>query len=416
MNDFLLIIRPIFSFIPSVTDLPMHLTIMAPLHQTKFNDDFQKQLLTLKQNGVDSISTDIWWDHVEYKKNKYDWRNARNWLESLKKQDLLWIPILAFHTCGHNVNDDFTVDLPNYIKKEYMESPFETSKGDTITEYVSFWNNDIYLRYEKFIKSFRDEFRDDLKFIKKIYISMGPAGELRFPSYNMNIGWKYSHPGYLVCYSDVAKNDFQQYLRTKFIDINTLNSELDSHYTTFDEINPPYHNNTFFLQFQYTSPYGRCVLDWYQSVLHLHFEKMAKLCNRILRSTKIPLGAKLSGVHWKYHVGRLAEKATGYVDETYIKIIRLFSKHNFELTITCLEMNNNEESGIDDIIQSIDLVAKAYDVNIFGENALPLHSGYEIGWKNVYRNLTEYAFRGFTLLRWSNVFCDDDVIGSLEFV
>ena len=190
---------------------------MAPLEYLDINEDVLIKLKQLKNAGVEAISTDIWWNHVEYYEKNYDWRTAKLWLRTLRKLGLKWIVILSFHTCGHNVNDNFYTSLPDHIKEKFPPERrcFYDDEGNEIDEYVSFWNHEVYESYYDFIKSFYDTFCDNLDSIEKVYVSMGPAGELRFPSYNPLTGWRYPHQGKITAYSKDAILDYQSYLKTK---------------------------------------------------------------------------------------------------------------------------------------------------------------------------------------------------------
>jgi len=385
---------------------------MAPLGNMKFTKQNMEFLELLANYGVDAITTDIWWNHVEYVKGTYDWRGAKAWLRALKKAGLRWTPILSFHTCGHNVNDDHKIGLPKYVQREFTF--FRNDEGRVLRDYVSFWNTDVYKRYEAFIQSFYDTFVDDFEHISKVYISMGPAGELRYPSYSSLLGWKYPEPGSLTCYGKDARRSFRKYIEHKYISLRALNIEWDTHYTEWDKINPPEDGEAFFTQYQYTSVYGRDVLDWYEGQLHRHFIQMATICRRIFKQT-VRLGVKLSGVHWKYHSGRLAEKAAGYVDETYVALIRQIHQFDFDLTITCLEMQNNKESGIDCILDSIRIACDMYDVDMYGENALPVYSEHnDVEWENIARNINKLNIKAFTFLRWDVVFNNNNILQKMN--
>ena len=389
------------------------ITIMAPLGNVVFNQDLIKRLTILKRSGISSISTDLWWSHFEPRKGVYDWSIAKEWIRVLKITGLKWVPIISLHECGGNVNDNFTINLPKYIQDEYIstESSFMVDNGIEVQEYVSFWNERIYERYRLLLCSFYNTFKNEINMISKLYVSMGPAGELRYPSYSPLFGWKYPEPGTLTCYSKHARESFHRYLENKYLTIETMNSEWGTHYMVWQDVHPPQHCASFFSQFFYTSNYGRDLLSWHQNILHRHFSKLASISNRCFGG-KIRLGVKLSGVHWKFHQGRLAEKATGYVDESYFKLVRLIKKYDFDLTITCLEMETNQESGIDSILHNIKKACKVYGVKLYGENALPVYPGDKKAWANIQRNIE--GIDGFTYLRWDIVFSDREILSCLK--
>lgn len=392
----------------------MIISIMAPLGKQNIDKAF---LLKLKQNGVSSISTDIWWGYVEKYKNTYDWSYYEYFLNIIKEVGLKWIPILSFHCCGGNVSDNVNIPLPQYIYDMYGEElNFVNSKKAKINEYASFWCPSILDRYECFMNAFRNHFANDSKYIQKIYISMGPAGELRFPSYNASNGWKYPDIGYLQCYSPKAIQDYQLYLQNKYEKLNILNATYKSSYSKWEEIVPPMDDKMFFNQYFHKSIYGQDLLEWYQNVLINHFRCLAKMSKKVFQKWDgIPLSVKLSGIHWKFHVGRLAEQVAGYVN--YYKIIKEISEQGFDLTITCLEMENNDESGIDNILEELFAYAQSLNVKVYAENALPLNFDDDDtssqmssfgNWFNLHRNIKKYNIQGITILRYDNIITNVD--------
>jgi beta-amylase len=374
----------------------MKINVMAPLGLVKFDDQLFKTLINLKQNGVDSISTDLWWNHVEYKKGKYDWRTAQSWSSILKKAGLHWIPILSFHSCGGNVNDNFKSRLPKYVINEFTF--FESSKKEKIMD---------------------NHFVKDLKNIEKIYTSMGPAGELRYPSYSSTIKWIYPHQGTLTCYDKMAIRSFHKYLEEKYHTIESLNTSWDTDYKKITQCILPESSNQFFSnqsfrnRHNHSSIYGKDVLEWYEHSLHQHFRKMATIMKQTFKN-KVKLGVKIAGVHWKYYEDRIAEKATGYVDENYEKIVKLIKDYDFELTITCLEMNNTEKGGIEYILKKISSACKKVNLPAYGENALILPYKHTEGWGNVKKHIQFLNIQGFSYLRLDSIMTDWSIVDKLS--
>jgi beta-amylase len=385
----------------------MGLNVMSPLCKFENFDELKIQLQKLKTIGVDGITTDVWWGDVEKMKNKYNWEYYDDLMKTIIEEGMSWIPILSFHACGCNVNDDTYVSLPKYIFDEHLSQDlgFMNSNGDCIHEYISFWYDDqIIKRYSAFMKAFHDHFHSYFIHMNKIYISFGPAGELRYPSYNLNSGWKYPEAGKLQCYSPLARKDFVVFLTKKYKSVETINKSWGSFYSSIENIQPPLNCQDFFNQYQFTSKYGKDVLQWYEDTLLNHFEKIAFEATKIFGEKKIKLGGKISGIHWKYFVGNLAEKAAGYVDHSYERVMKLFAKHRFELTITCLEMENSTDSGIEHILQKLHKQSKKHKVTLNGENALPLYV-YENNnqWDLIAKNIRLFNIRSFTILRWGNI-------------
>ncbi|MBR8644006.1 family 14 glycosylhydrolase [[Brevibacterium] frigoritolerans] len=95
-------------------------------------------------------------------------------------------------------------------------------------------------------KSFAENFADKKDLIAKIYLSAGPAGELRYPSYQNADGWDYPERGQLQVYTEGAKRDFRLAMREKYSTIKKLNAAWGKTYKNWNEIQPPGNGDEFF--------------------------------------------------------------------------------------------------------------------------------------------------------------------------
>lgn len=93
--------------------------VMGPLEKVDNWNDFKKQLITLKNNGVDAITTDVWWGgYVESEggDNKFDWSYYKTYGgDTVRAAGLKWIPIISTHECGSNVGDSVNIPLPSWL-------------------------------------------------------------------------------------------------------------------------------------------------------------------------------------------------------------------------------------------------------------------------------------------------------------
>jgi hypothetical protein len=390
--------------------------VMGPLEMITDWESFETSLRTLKQNGIEAITTDVWWGLVEPESGQFQWDYYKRYAELVQKVGLKWLPILSFHQAGGNVGDTVDIPVPKWVWNLSSDMKFVGSNGFVNGEYISFWTKEAYPLYERFMKSFADNFAPYNETIGKIYLSLGPAGELRYPSYNAAAGWNYPDIGFLQSYSKRAQNDFRNFLRTKYQDdIKKLNAAWSLSFFDFSDprITSP-DNGAEFFQNGFSTKYGQDFLEWYQGTLEAHAKKMFELGNTHLKNVffssakfEAPLGGKISGVHWKMGDSiypRAAEKAAGYVD--YSKLMTVFGNAKAELTFTCMEMYNNNSfpafSRPEELVREVLKLAAERGVRVNGENALAISNNP--GAYSKIRNVFEQSrLQGFTLLRLGQI-------------
>jgi beta-amylase len=341
--------------------------VMAPLHVMNYNDPakfeipqdwdpFQKELEIAKSIGVDAVSVDVWWGDVERRgDNRFDWTYYREIFRRIEEAGLRLIPILSFHQCGGNVGDTYTSKLPqwiwNAVRGGYRENDlkYQSELGNYSEEYVSLWADSLVLpQYEEFMAAFV-KFCNENHFTGKIAelnIGCGPAGELRYPSYNGH-DWLYDpstasgfwekqdgegrillrgdrtnwpHRGAVQCYGTLPLQNFRETVRRKYRHnlpkLKKAWGPYGERLTGFEDIGFPdggsdhgypdgkvFKADALFLSGDYyRSQYGRDLLEWYHCSLLEHGERMIELARRVLRDghcSRIPVGIKIPGIHWQ---------------------------------------------------------------------------------------------------------------------
>ncbi|ENH97848.1 thermophilic beta-amylase [Gracilibacillus halophilus YIM-C55.5] len=394
--------------------------VMAPL--TKITDwsSFTNQLETLKENGVHAITTDVWWGDVESEaNNQFDWSYYKQYAEVVKDAGLKWVPILSTHQCGGNVGDDCNIPLPDWIwnldSHDTLTQKSET--GYINKETLSPWANQIIeTQYQELYQSFAQHFSQYKETIDKIYISTGPAGELRYSSYASSDNWNYPERGKFQAYSDIAKQDFRESMKQKYDNLSQLNTAWETNLTSWNQVSPPTDGNQFFTSgAAYQSTYGDDFLTWYQHVLTNHLSLVADIAHSNFDDVfHVPIGAKIAGIHWKMNDPQMphaAEYSAGYYN--YSQILDQFKASDLQLTFTALEMDNSNAetspyySEPKTLVTQIASLAADKKITINGENALAISSNdanYSISrYQNIAQHLFNEDFKGFTLLRLQNI-------------
>ncbi|RZF22281.1 glycosyl hydrolase family protein [Halobacteriovorax vibrionivorans] len=392
---------------------------------------FQDQLNEIKSLGATGVSTDIWWGLIEKEDNKFNWQYYQVLSDLIIDAGLKWVPILSFHKCGGNVGDTCDVPIPNWLWQKYGTSAMSKSEqGNFSKEYLSVWSTHKAINeFYEVMGSFKMNFSHKMKDIYEINVSLGPAGELRYPSYNSHDnGSGYPTRGALQAYSELAIESFRNYVRNKYSNIDTVNFMWGFNLSSFKEVAPP---NPFFFfpaQEQHTN-YGKDFYNWYSKSLREHGKRILGAAIDTFRSeAHIQLGFKVPGIHWRVAPGadRLAELNAGLIstdqdifsDKTghgYNRIIGIINElrkekdfHQLNFHFTCLEMNNlegptNAQSYAKALVFWVAQEAQKQGVRILGENALAGTLHDHKAWDNIADALYFGNYDGVTFLRMGTI-------------
>ncbi|MBX3151165.1 family 14 glycosylhydrolase [Candidatus Obscuribacterales bacterium] len=421
---------------------------------------FDRDLANAKKVGVDGVSTDIWWGLVEPKPGEYNWKYYDQLSEHIKSHGLKWVPILSLHQAGGNVGDDVYVPLPFWVwghlaSKAGSSNPdyakYQSEQGNKSSEYVSAWATDLALpRYKALMESFQNHFADRRNDIAEINVSLGPAGEIRYPSYNshdQNSG--YPTRGALQSYSEAAVKSFQDFAVKKYGSADKVKEAWGAEFG--DNIAPPKNPGEFFGQDKHHhTQYGKDFFDWYNESLTKHGKQVLNTALDVFGAKDAPfsgidIGAKMPGVHWR--VGerqgdnivmgdRLAELAAGLITTSrndwwsddlgrgYRPMLQMFkdvqrpdSKSRVVPHFTALEMADGHEGpGVKSMPYAlatwVGQEAVRQGLTLKGENALSWNLHDHASWDRM-RSFIDLPgnqngyYHGLTLLRMGDVLNSD---------
>jgi len=160
-----------------------------------------------KRAGVHGVMIDIWWGIVERDGPMvYDFSAYRRLFEMIEETDLKIQAVMSFHAAGSNVGDTCEIPLPKWVADIGRQNPdiFYTDKqGYRNQECLSLGCDEEKIfegrcpveMYRDFVDAFANEFQHLFgTVITEITVGLGPAGELRYPSYPEGDG-RWSFPG-----------------------------------------------------------------------------------------------------------------------------------------------------------------------------------------------------------------------------
>ncbi len=418
--------------------------VMAPLKVTDFVD-FEADLKAVKAYGVDAVSVDVWWGDVEgAADNRFDWSYYDRVFELIDRNELNIIPILSFHQCGGNVGDDYTSLLPSWLWPKYADRSYKgvklgpnglqhrSEQGNYSPETVAGWADRIVdNEYRDFTRAFTQQYgqryADD---VQEINVSLGPSGELRYPSYNAHdTGTGYPTRGGLQAYSDLAVRDFQDTVLREYRDLAGVNRAWGLALTSRDQIRPPDDADQFFaLQDYLDTAYGRDFVDWYNGSLVDHGERMIETVVRALGPNfgDAEIGYKVPGIHWTMTNPvnpRATEVTTGLIQTSvdvnaratgwgYDRIVDLADRvdaggRQVVMHFTALEMDDQDYAPQYSLAKTLVgwIGQAAFDrgVELKGENALNGGLYSDRGWDNIGDAFDVWGYLGLTVLRMSDV-------------
>ncbi|KAK7272316.1 hypothetical protein RJT34_28829 [Clitoria ternatea] len=374
------------SYVPVYVMLPLGVVTNGNYLEDKVG--LQRQLRELRAIGVDGVMVDVWWGIVESKEPQhYDWSAYRELFELVQRCKLRLQVIMSFHQCGGNVGDSIYIPIPGWILEVGETNPdiFYTNRvGNRNKECLSlgvdneplFYGRTAIQIYRDYMQSFRQNMKDFLEseLIVDIEVGLGPAGELRYPSYSSCQGWMFPGIGEFQCYDKFLEADFRKTAaREGYPEYNLPNNA--GHCNDIPESTGFFkHRGTF------RTEEGEFFLTWYSNKLLMHGDQILDEANKVFEGYKVKLAAKVAGIHWWYKAeNHAAELTSGYYNlyerDGYRPISRMLSRHDAILNFTCLEMRNCEQdpeaqSGAQELVQQVLSGGWMEGIQVAGENAL----------------------------------------------
>lgn len=434
---FILLLFPLL--LSPLTAIAFTANVMAPL-LVEDRAKFRAQLAVAKHIGVDGVSVDVWWGLVEQADDQqFNWQYYDAIFADIRGAGLNIIPIMAFHQCGGNVGDNCDIPLPAWIWQHYTKAgvsatdlQYQSEFANRSVETVSLWADTWVLpQYREFMLAFAQRYAKLAPQISEINISMGPAGELRYPSYNSHDGNRTGYPsrGGFQAYSALAVADFRRAMQQQYQQITQLNQAWQSNLSSFNQITPPADGAVFIHSgAQFTSAYGRDFIRWYQQALLQHGQQMLDAAQAAFsgKLATIELGFKIPGIHCKMaandHTRRSAELAAGLIasDTPYLSsngfgyssIVALAARNTTAsravvLHFTALEMDDKptaeSQSMAKSLVSWLGAEATRQQVIIKGENALSAEVTHDHGWNNITGAFRAGHYSGLTVLRLAQV-------------
>lgn len=375
------------------------LSVMMPLDLHKWRlESLERRMRKLKEIGVHGVMCDFWWGLVEVQPKVYDWSFYKKVAECAARVGIEIEPVMSFHKCGGNVGDSCLINLPPWVLEEAKrmgrDNVFYTDKwGHTNDEYISlaadttckFHGRTPIEMYTDFLSSFASEFQDLFHVaISKVQVGMGPAGELRYPSFPL-VKWSYPGPGTFQCFDQNMKANWAKYCR------DVINKkEWEGRLPDTKGYNSDLNNRDSFFNKEIHSDYGKAFMKWYSDELLGHGERVLKSANALLGKNAygLDISGKVAGLHWLYKTNSHAtECAAGYYNtnqnDAYANIANMFKTFGACFDFTCMEIKTGKDdcppyySDPEALVYQARTAARNAKIKFCGENALPCTDDWE---------------------------------------
>ncbi|KAJ1295281.1 hypothetical protein BS78_01G211500 [Paspalum vaginatum] len=356
----------------------------------------QASLSALKSAGVEGVMVDVWWGVAESEgPGRYSFAGYAELMEMARAAGLKVQAVMSFHQCGGNVGDSVTIPLPRWAVEEMERDPdlcYTDQWGRRNYEYVSLGCDAMPVLkgrtpvecYTDFMRAFRDHFAEYLgNTIVEIQVGMGPAGELRYPSYPESNGtWRFPGIGAFQC------ND--RYMLSSLKAAAEAAGKPEWGHggpTDAGEYNNWPEDTLFFRGDNggWSSEYGDFFLSWYSQMLLEHGDRVLSGATSVFAAGPVEVSVKVAGIHWHYGTRSHAPELTaGYYNtrhrDGYAPVARLLARHGAVLNFTCVEMRDHEQPQEarcmpEALVRQVGAAARAAGVGLAGENALPRYDG-----------------------------------------
>lgn len=406
--------------------------VMMPLDSVTMGNGVNRKkavnaaMAALKSAGVEGVMMDVWWGLVEREKpGEYNWGGYMELMEMAKKHGLKVQAVMSFHQCGGNVGDSVTIPLPKWAVEEMEKDPdlaYTDQWGRRNFEYLSLGCDTLPVLkgrspvqcYSDFMRAFRDNFKHLLgDTIVEIQVGMGPAGELRYPSYpEQNGTWKFPGIGAFQCYDKYMLSSLQA-----AADAANKSEWGSTGPTDAGEYNNWPEDTNFFRKEGggWNSEYGEFFLTWYSQMLLNHGERILTSAKSIFDNTGVKISVKVAGIHWHYGTRSHAPELTaGYYNtrnrDGYLPIAQMLARHGAIFNFTCIEMRDHEQPqdaqcAPEKLVNQVALATQKAQVHLAGENALPRYDEHaheqilKASALNIEGNSDETEMCAFTYLR-----------------
>ncbi|KAG9457575.1 hypothetical protein H6P81_002083 [Aristolochia fimbriata] len=346
-------------------------------------------LKALKLLGVQGVEVPVWWGIVEKEaQGEYDWSAYLTLVEMIRGAGLKLRISLCFHASG-----DPVIPLPQWVSRAGEAQPdifFTDRSGRRYKGCLSLSVDDLPVLdgrtpmqvYEGFLQSFQSSFSAFLgSTITDVSVSLGPDGELRYPSFpsSSKSSDRFSGVGEFQCYDKHMLGQLKEHADSYGNPLWGLSGPHDAPtYNDLPESNGFCKGNGG----SWETPYGDFFLSWYSERLLSHGHRLLSLASSTLGSSSVSVSGKVPLLYSWYNTrARPAELTAGYYNtasrDGYEAMAQMFAKNSCKLLLPGMELSHQNvakgtQSCPDALLSQIAKTFERHGVEISGENYSPV--------------------------------------------
>ncbi|XP_068663050.1 inactive beta-amylase 9-like [Aristolochia californica] len=342
-------------------------------------------LKALKLLGVQGVELPVWWGIAEKEtQGRYDWSAYLALVEMIRSSGLKLRASICFHASA-----DTTIPLPQWVSQIGEAQPdifFTDRSGRRYKGCLSLSVDDLPVFdgrtpmqvYEGFFRSFQSSFSAFFgSTITDISVSLGPDGELRYPSFlSSSESHQFSGVGEFQCYDKHMLSQLKQQADSSGNQFWVLSGPHDAPtYNQSPESNGFCRENGG----SWESPYGDFFLSWYSNQLLSHGDRLLSLASSTFSSSPVTVSGTVPLLHsWYNTCAHPAELTGGYYNTAnrngYEAIAEIFAKNSCKMVLPGMELSDHNvaqasHSSPDSLASQIMRACEMHGVEIFGENS-----------------------------------------------
>ncbi|XP_047084383.1 inactive beta-amylase 9-like [Lolium rigidum] len=325
-------------------------------------------LRALKLLGVEGVELPVSWAVVQPgSEEKFEWTGYLAVAGMVRDAGLSLRVSLLTHGRGATLPA-----LPGWVVDALAADPdilFADRSGNRRKECLSFAVDDLPLlagkspiqAYEAFFRSFADAFQDFLgSTITDVTVSLGPDGELRYPSYppGCDLVDGYAGDGEFQCYDKHTLARLKQHADSSGRPLWGLAGPHDA--PRYED--PP--ESSGFFRGSWQTEYGSFFLSWYAGELLAHGDRVLAAATRVFFGKQIELSAKVPFLRRR---SRPAE-ATAGLHGGYGPVAEMFARYDCTVLVSGT-MDAAAGSEAEEVLAQIKDACTGHGARIAYENA-----------------------------------------------
>lgn len=384
-------------------------------------------LKALKLLGVEGVELPVWWGIAEKETmGKYEWSGYLALAEMVQNAGLKLHVSLCFHASNQP-----RIPLPEWVSKIgesepniYFTDRYRQQYKDCISlsvDNLPVLNGKTPIQvYQEFCESFKSSFSNFLgSTISGISMSLGPDGELRYPSQRQ---LKSHGVGEFQCYDKNMLSLLKQHAEASGNPLYGLGGPHDA--PSYDEMP---NSNNFFKDNggSWESHYGDFFLSWYSSELIAHGDRLLSLASSVFGNTEATIHGKVPLMHtWYKTRSHPSELTAGFYNtanrDGYEAVAEVFARNSSKMILPGMDLSDQHHpqellSSPESLIAQIKSASRKHGVMLSGQNSSD--SGPQGGFDQIKKNLDWENVELFTYQRMGAYFFSPEHFPSFaEFV